>query len=216
MPQLLALAAPPVPAVHQVASAAIARTAPTDFDCSGVTQHCSAAVLSELVGRVAIGDRIAFARLFEDLWPIVRRFCAKMMKADVDADDAAQEAMMKIFSRATQYDPTRPVLPWVLTISAWECRTLMQKRRRRNEAPSEHSPEPSGNVTANEIAQRELSAAIEAALSHLSVADRAAMLTAFWQIDDNAGLTTAAERKRRQRALERLRVIWRNLYGGTY
>lgn len=172
-------------------------------------------MLSELVGRVATGDRAAFARLFEELWPIVRRFCINMMRADIDADDAAQEAMMKIFSRATHYDTSRPVLPWALTIVAWECRTLMQKRRRRRESPTDNMPEPSGNATADELAQREISAGIEAALSHLSISDRAVMHAAFWQHDETAGLTTAAQRKRRQRALERLRVIWRSLYGGT-
>ncbi len=174
-------------------------------------------MLSELVGRVATGDRAAFARLFEELWPIVRRFCIKMMRSDIDADDAAQEAMMKIFSRATQYDTARPVLPWALTIVAWECRTLMQKRRRRRESPTDGMAEPSGNVTSDELAQREISAGIDAALSHLSISDRAVVHAAFWQHDDTAGLTnaTAAQRKRRQRALERLGVIWRNLYGGT-
>ncbi|HPH70485.1 MAG TPA: sigma factor [Kofleriaceae bacterium] len=176
---------------HQVAAAASAHTAHTDLDRRSVTQPASADVLSELVGRVATGDRAAFARLFTELWPVVRRFCVNMMRADIDADDAAQEAMMKIFSRAAQYDATRPVLPWALTISAWECRTLMQKRRRRREAPNSAVPDPSGNVTDDDLAQREITAGIEAALNHLSAADRAAMLTAFWQIDDNAGLATA-------------------------
>ena len=135
-PQLHVRVAQTVHVGHQAAAATNAHTAPTDLDSCSVTQHASAAVLSELVGHVATGDRAAFARLFAELWPVVRRFCVNMMRADVDADDAAQEAMMKIFNRAAQYDPTRPVLPWALTISAWECRTLMQKRRRRREAPN--------------------------------------------------------------------------------
>lgn len=65
-------------------------------------------MLSELVGRVATGDRAAFARLFEELWPIVRRFCIKMMRSDIDADDAAQEAMMKILVVPLSTTPLDP------------------------------------------------------------------------------------------------------------
>jgi RNA polymerase sigma factor (sigma-70 family) len=172
--------------------------------------------LGKLVGRVASGDRTAFTPLFEQLWPIVRRFCAKMMHGDIDADDAAQEAMMKCFNQAASYDSQRPVLPWVLTISAWECRTMMQKRRRRREMVTENMPPSTSTATNDDIMRRDLGDAVDAALSHLVPTDRAAVVAAFWQSDIDENLpTTAVDRKRKQRALQRLRLIWRKLYGNT-
>src|SRR5258708_34098292 len=89
------------------------------------------------MGRLADGDRTAFRPVFALVWPQVRAFAARLV-GPADGEDAAQAALLKIFSRASEYDRARDALPWVLGIAAWECRTLRGRweRRREQSAPA--------------------------------------------------------------------------------
>ena len=133
-----------------------------------------------------------------------------MLKNDADAADAAQHALEKVLTRCGDYDRKRPALPWALAIAAWECRTFMRKRTRRRELPEEHAPEL-GTGSEEELAERELMKAAAVALGELSAQDREALLATFWQEATNVAGATL--RKRRERALKRLRDTFKRLYG---
>lgn len=166
--------------------------------------------LDVLLARLADGDRSVFARVFDLVWGPVFRLCTTLLKNEADAADAAQEAMQKIFERASDYDKARPALPWAMAIAAWECRTLARKRSRRRETEDE-GQELVGENLEEELVQRNLVKAAVTALGELSEADRETLVATFW--DEAASVSGAALRKRRERALERLRKAWRRLYG---
>src|SRR5882724_11718003 len=63
--------------------------------------------LNALMARLGDGDRSAFGAVFRLLWPPTLRLCLSMLKNDADANDAAQQGMEKVFSRASDYDPSR-------------------------------------------------------------------------------------------------------------
>ena len=69
--------------------------------------------------RLADGDRSAFSPLYEALWPLMRRFAVRALEGSTDAEDAAQVALMKVFSHAAEFDAERDVVAWVLGIVAW-------------------------------------------------------------------------------------------------
>lgn len=165
--------------------------------------------LDALMARLAQGERAVFSRVFALLWGPTQRLCASLLKNEADAADAAQEAMQKIFERASDYDSARPALPWALALAAWECRTLARKRARRRE--SEPVLELGGPHAEEELVQRDLVAAALTALGELSEADREALLATFW--DEAASVSGATLRKRRERALNRFRTTFRRLYG---
>lgn len=165
-----------------------------------------------LMARLADGDRAAFTPIFRQLWPSVLRFCMSLLRNEADAADAAQQAMEKIFVRAADYDPRRAAMPWALAIASWECRTIMRKRTRRREAPEDAAANAiGGDDLEEELAQRELTMAAVGTLGQLSEADRETLLSTFWEEAASAGGPTL--RKRRERALTRLRVAWKRLYG---
>jgi len=168
--------------------------------------------LSSLLVRLAEGDRSAFSRVFELLWPRIHGLCLSLLSHPQDADDAAQSAMEKILTRASEYDRTRAAVPWALGVAAWECRTLRARTRRRREvaADDELSRIRADGVAEDELIRRELESAAVAVLQELSPTDRAALVTAFWEEARSAA--SPAARKQRQRALERLRVAFRRLY----
>jgi RNA polymerase sigma-70 factor, ECF subfamily len=130
---------------------------------------------------------------------------------DADAADAAQQAMEKILVRASDYDPSRPALPWAFAIASWECRTILRKRTRRREAPEESAPELTIREAEEEHVQRQLIEVALAALGSLSATDQETLVATFWDEAASVGGTTL--RKRRERALIRLRNAFRRLYG---
>lgn len=164
--------------------------------------------LSGTMARLADGDRSAFTEVFARLWPELRRFAGAFLRDDGEADDVAQRALLTIMSRAHDYDPQRDALAWAIGIVAWECRTLRRRQSRRQQqdlvelASAEPSPE---EVTIT----RDLERAVLEVVGTLSAVDRAAL---GFEPGDAVALPTT--RKRRQRALVRVREAWSRIYGG--
>jgi len=167
--------------------------------------------LNALMARLAEGDRSVFHEVFKRLWGPTHRLCASLLKNDADAADAAQEAMAKILQRASDYDPTRAAAPWALAIAAWECRTLRRKLTRRREVPDLDSDQRAGEDTQEELVERDLVQSALSAMGELSPTDRDTLMATF--LDESPPVAGATFRKRRARALGRLRDAWKRLYG---
>jgi RNA polymerase sigma-70 factor (ECF subfamily) len=167
--------------------------------------------LDAWMARLANGDRDVFERVFEALWTPIFRLCVGLLGQEADAADAAQEAMQKIFLRASDYDRRLPAKPWAMAIAGWECRTILRKRSRRRETTEATEHEVATTDSDAEFVQRDLVAAALTALGELSETDREALVSTFW--DEAASVPGATLRKRRQRALERLRSSFKRLYG---
>ncbi len=148
--------------------------------------------------RLADGDRAAFEPAFRLLWPRLRAFAVRL--AGADGEDAAQAALLKVFSRASEYDRERDALAWALGIAAWECRTLRKKRARRREEPG--VPEMAADAEAALV----LRLSADAVLGMLSPADAETILSLATGRRTVQGATF---RKRLQRALARFRLAWR-------
>ena len=117
---------------------------------------------------------------------------------------------IRVFSRASEYDPERDALAWALGIAAWECRTLRRKRERRREdgVPPPDRPDP-GESPEEAVIARDLSAAAEAVLGTLRPIDIETITAAA----AGSGLRGAMFRKRLSRALGRLRIAWKARHG---
>jgi RNA polymerase sigma-70 factor (ECF subfamily) len=169
--------------------------------------------LEALMLRLAAGDRAAFDPLYDALSPLVHRLTARMMRGAPEADDAAQEAMTKMFARASQYEHGRSVTTWVLAITAYECRTLLQRQRRRreDEQPLEaHAGDASATPEDLAIA-RDLEAAAREVLGTLRAVDVETLRASAR--GDRPDLPQATFRKRLERALARFRAAWSARHG---
>jgi RNA polymerase sigma-70 factor (ECF subfamily) len=164
------------------------------------------------LARLADGDRDAFHPVFVRLWPLLRGFAGRHLPRE-DADDVAQEALVKVFARVSAFDTGRDALSWVLGVAAWEIRTARRRRhRRREELLPAGLDRTDGGASPEETAmERERDALVDDALAALGPAD-AATLREFLAggRPDVAGATF---RKRVQRALARLRAAWRMSHG---
>jgi RNA polymerase sigma-70 factor (ECF subfamily) len=166
--------------------------------------------LDGCVARLAAGDRTVFSVVFEALWGPIYRMCLSLLKNPADASDAAQETLHKVFERAADYDRSRPAMPWAMAIAGWECRTILRRRSRRRET-GDVPDEGSGESQETELLQRNLVSAAMAALGELSELDRETLVATFW--DEAASVSGATLRKRRERAVDRLRQAYWRLYG---
>jgi RNA polymerase sigma-70 factor, ECF subfamily len=88
-----------------------------------------------LSSRAARGDGAAFSMLVEKYERPLRSFLARAVGSDA-ADDIAQEAFLKAWRAAGQYDGRARYSTW-LTRIAWRCR-LDALRKERISEPSRH------------------------------------------------------------------------------
>lgn len=160
--------------------------------------------------RLAAGEREAFDPLFAALWPIVHGFAERSLGRGPDAEDAAQTALLKVFARASEFEPDRDAVAWVVGIVAFECRTARTRARRgrvdlvpdealaRSRAPFA-SPE-------DEVIREDLAHALSVVAGSLRPTD-AETLRRLVSEDRPKG---AGFRKRVERMLSRLRAAWRS------
>ena len=170
--------------------------------------------LQELLTRLADGDRAAFPPAFTLLWPVTRSFARSFLRDDAGAEDAAQQALVRLFLRAAEFDPARPALPWVIGIVASECRTLRRRAQRRREGPlaeaearADAGPSPEESATRSDLER-----AARSALAGLPPADVEAILAHVGEAE-RPDVPAATFRKRLERALKRLRRAWSERHG---
>src|SRR5205085_1919122 len=120
-------------------------------------------------------------------------------------------ALVKVLSRAAEFDPGRDALSWALGIGAYECRTLRKKQARRREdlgaAPADAVPATSTPEDA--AIDGDLQAAAAAVFGALRPADSETLLAAARGQREKSSLF----RKRLERALSRFRKEWRARHG---
>lgn len=181
-----------------------------------MTQTLRAEIQEALV-RLANGDRSAFDPLFAQLWPLLRRFAERFLRGSPEAEDAAQQALLKVFARASEFDQQRDGLSWVFGIVAHECRSVRRKLGRRKEEtlpPEDLAEHRAGEVDPQEsLIERDLAAAAAEVLGTLAPQDMETILASIRGAGRPANVAAAAFRKRLQRALERLRLAWGVKYG---
>lgn len=161
--------------------------------------------ISELLTRCADGDRSAFDPLFDALWPILLAFAQKGLP-EADAEDAAQEALVKVFGQLGDFDRARDATAWALTIVGFEVLSVRRRRLRRREdaAPTDALASPAPTPE-DDALRSELVRVLEAHLGAVSIVERAALVRAM------SGEPAVGEtaRKQRWRAVDRLRALWR-------
>lgn len=84
-----------------------------------------------LVEALRAGDPLASAELVERFHGVVFGLCYRMMGHRHDAEDVAQEALVRAIRGIGGFDGSRPLRPWLLGIAANRCRTALGRRARR-------------------------------------------------------------------------------------
>jgi RNA polymerase sigma-70 factor (ECF subfamily) len=161
--------------------------------------------------RLADGDRQAFETIYAAAWPLVHNFARKLLNASSEAEDVAQHALMKVFSRANEFRIDGDAFSWILGITSYECKTARNKvKRRKEDFDSDEVIQdlPQLTLSADEkLIEESTEKALQEVLSELSPEDRDTILIAIHDLE-RPDLPAATFRKRVQRAMDRLRQKW--------
>lgn len=82
-----------------------------------------------LVDRCLAGDREGLRAFVECFQNAVFSVCFRYLGQHQDAEDVAQEALVRAVKHLRHWDGVRPLKPWVLMIAVNRCRTHLSKRR---------------------------------------------------------------------------------------
>jgi RNA polymerase sigma-70 factor, ECF subfamily len=74
--------------------------------------------LGQVLRSVAKGDRTAFRRLYVEAGPVLFAICSRILRDRSAAEDAFQEAMLRIWQKSYLYDPARgAAMNWMVTVA---------------------------------------------------------------------------------------------------
>jgi len=95
----------------------------------------------ELVLRTAAGDSEAFEVLLDRWEGPAKRYAWRLLGDWQGAEDAAQEAFLRVFRSSKEYRPTARFSTWFYTVLGNVCRDRLRRQRRR---PQESKAGPLG------------------------------------------------------------------------
>jgi RNA polymerase sigma-70 factor (ECF subfamily) len=173
---------------------------------------------SQLLRRVAAGDKDAFAAFYDRHAPVVLGLLRRLLHQPGDADDVLQETFWQVWRQASTFDPARgAALGWVLMIA--RSRALDHLRRQRATAALGDASEPLSFAEAAAALERdEASAHLRAALACLPDEQRSALRLAFYgglthaEVARRQGIPLGTAKTRIRLAMCRLRDLLRPHY----
>jgi RNA polymerase sigma-70 factor (ECF subfamily) len=164
--------------------------------------------LDAWMARLSEGERAAFDPLFRALYPRALRLARRRLGPS-DAPDAAQAILTRVFARASEFEPGRPLLPWFYAVAANEVHVLSRatdRRHRRTASEARAEALPSDDDPERELLERELKIALARAIESLDETSAGA-IHGILDEGERPKLAPAAFRKRVSRAYARLRLL---------
>jgi RNA polymerase sigma-70 factor (ECF subfamily) len=178
-----------------------------------------------LVARVAAGEAEALRTLAERHTPMVLGIARRMLRDDAEAEDVAQEALLRLWRNAAGLELGEGgVRPWLRRVTSNLC--IDRVRAQRNTSLGDTVPEesePASQIT--QLAERDLERRVDAALKALPERQRLALTLFHYQgmsqievgevmsISDEAVESLLARARRALKAA--LKDEWQNLLPDT-
>ena len=132
------------------------------------------------------GDKSAFGRLIEAYQGPVYNLAYRMLGNRGEAEEAAQEAFIRAYTRLDTYDPSRKFSTWMLSITSNYCVDLLRKRRALLLSLDQPLP-PHPALMSDRADNPEVQAAdsereqmVQALLEHLPEDYRQAVVLRYW------------------------------------
>jgi RNA polymerase sigma-70 factor (ECF subfamily) len=161
------------------------------------------------------GDRAAFGQLVQAYQGPVFNLTYRMLGDRAEAEEAAQEAFLRAFTKLHSFDPDQKFNNWLLSITSHYCIDRLRRRRFKwislgserlpRDAMASHEPDPEQCMV-----RAESRAAIQGLLDGLPTDYRAAVVLHYWydlsyeEIAEATGSTVSAIKSRLFRARRKL------------
>ena len=138
----------------------------------------------EWILRARAGDGEAFTHLVKAYQTPVYNLAYRMLGNSVEAEDAAQETFIRVYTRLNTYDVSRKFSSWVLSIASHYC--IDRLRRRRMTLLSLEDVAFTGHLASDEerpeeaITRDEKEAQVHQLLDVIAPEYRAAVVLRYW------------------------------------
>ena len=119
----------------------------------------------ENIARAAKGDANAFEALMGAYETKIYALCLRMMGNPHDGEDAAQEAMLRIWRTIGQYRFESAFSTWIYRVTASCCMDAIRKRQRHAQPSLEELGETDGETPQEHAERTETRSAIQRAIS---------------------------------------------------
>jgi RNA polymerase sigma factor (sigma-70 family) len=162
------------------------------------------------------GDADAFAAIVDRYGPPVSRLMHRAVRRPQDADELVQDTFLHLNRSAADFDPQRPLRPWVMCIAMNLRREYFRRQGRRPEDELEDADRWPAEGAVDPHDQRDAARALERAMGGLS-ADQREVIELFWfgelsmaEVAAVVGASVSAVKVRAHRGYERMREVLRS------
>jgi len=169
------------------------------------------------VEQARAGDREAFSKLIEAYQNPVYNLTHRMLGNADEAEEAAQETFLRVYTRLHRYDPAYKFSTWVLSIASHYCIDRLRKRRITwlsldEPLPAQFAPQLSSTGPGPEasVIEGDTQTRVYALLDTLQPDYRAAVVLRYWydmsyeEIAETMETTVSAVKSRLFRARKML------------
>jgi RNA polymerase sigma-70 factor (ECF subfamily) len=138
--------------------------------------------LDELIARVSLRDRRAFSEIYDRTSAKLYSVALRILNDDMEAEDAVQEAYVKIWRNAARFEQGRAApMTWLITIARNAAIDRARKRRETTAEPEEALAKPSLDPSPEEVAlMADDHARLRKCLNELEETHRNVVRTAFF------------------------------------
>ena len=170
---------------------------------------------ADVVSRCLRGDAGAWRLLVRRHTPLAYRLALRMLRTPAEAEDAAQEVMLRVHRSLGSYDPARPLPPWIAQIAYHVCLRRLEGSARALAGDDSALAEVADGRPAPEdaAAAQEAGAMLEEALGTLAAQDRALLILRYREglsdseVAEATGMPEGTVKTRTFRARARLREL---------
>jgi RNA polymerase sigma-70 factor (ECF subfamily) len=163
------------------------------------------------VQRARAGDHSAFSSLVETYQTPVYNLAYRLLGNRLEAEDAAQEAFIRAYTRLHTYDPKRKFSSWLLAITSHYCIDVLRKRRIQTLPLDELPPlvelsTPHATLPEQVVVRQQEASAVQGLLSLLPLTYRTPVILRYWydmsyrEIAETMGLNEGTVKTRLYRA----------------
>ena len=153
------------------------------------------ASMEELLLKVATGDRIAFREVFDHFAPRLKAYIMSQGSDLVSAEEVVQEALVKVWRKASQFDPNLAAAStWVFTIARNMRIDHLRKANRPEPDMTDPAFVPDPEAMPSEILSRSQDAKIlHSAIKKLSAEQQDVLRLAYFEEKAHPEIAAALE-----------------------